>query len=188
MLAAALLALTVAVPGVAAATGGGENPLSKVPAEFEPALEAAADELGISAGELKNSSRDELQDLVCTELDGRSATDIAAAVQDAIDNVPKEQLEGLSSAELALLEEQLPTLIAQLKSACAEGVAEAEGTSDDGAASDSDDDTPVPERVDAGAGGLTDATGSKVPVIFGAAFAIMFGVFGIALIGMRRRA
>lgn len=174
MLAAALLALALMVPGVASA---GDNPLSDVPPEFEPAVDAAAGELGVSADELKSASKEELQKLLCGELEGESSADIAARVQQALDDAPKEQLKGLSEGELAQIKTQIPLLISQLKEACAER--------EDVADADDDTDVPTPERVDAGAGGLTNADG-MVPVAFGGAFALLFGLFGFAIVRMRR--
>jgi hypothetical protein len=180
MLAAVLLVLAVMVPGVAAATS--DNPLSKVPPEYEPAIEAAADELGVSLDELKNASRDELQELICTELADVSKDDLTARVQNALSEVPEEQLAELSDAERKQLEAQLPALVGQLKSACeARGVDDAEAANDE-----ADDEAPVPDRVESGGGGLTDA-GATVPLAFGGIFAALFGVFGIATIGKRRR-
>ncbi|HSK91523.1 MAG TPA: hypothetical protein VK875_09435 [Euzebyales bacterium] len=158
----------------------GDNPLSDVPPEFEPAVDAAAGELGVSADELKSASKEELQKLLCGKLEGESSADIAARVQQALDDAPKEQLKGLSEGELAQIKTQIPLLISQLKEACAEreDVADTDDASDD-------TDVPTPERVDAGAGGLTNADG-MVPVAFGGAFALLFGLFGFAIVRMRR--
>jgi hypothetical protein len=185
MLAVALMALAAAVPGVASAEES-DNPLSQVPDKYEPVLDAAAGELGVSSDKLKSASKKELQQLLCSELEGESAADVSARVKAAMEEVPDEQLEGLSQAERQQLEAQLPVLISQIKNACADsGVSEAEEADD---ASDADDDdVPVPDRIDAGAGGVT-GTGSTAPLIFGGVFAALFGLFGIAIIGMRRRA
>jgi hypothetical protein len=185
MLAVVLMALTIAVPGVAAA--GDKNPLSEVPPEFEPAVDAVASELGVSADSLKNASRKELQELLCSELEGESADAVAERVQKALDEVPESELEGVSEVERQAVEAQLPSIIAELKSACAEsGVNEAEETGDS-AADESDDDVPTPNRVDAGGGGVNES-GTPAALIFGGIFAALFGLLGIAIIGMRRRA
>jgi len=184
MLAAALLALAVAVPGVAAAE---DNPLSNVPPEFEPAIDIAAKELGVSADELQNSSSEELQKLLCGELEGESADDVAARVKEALDSASAEDLGGLSESEVSQLQAQLPALIAQLKSACADGAADVEETSDDEKSDDADDETPTPTNIETGAGGLTDASGTTVPLVFGGAFALLFGTFGFAVVRMRRQ-
>lgn len=181
MLAAALLALAVAVPGVAAAD---DNPLSKVPPEFEPAIDVAAKELGVSADELKNSSRDDLQKLLCDELEGESADDVAARVKAALDSASADDLGGLSETEVTQLQGQLPGLISQLKSACADAADDVEETSD--ADEDDADDTPTPTNIETGAGGLTDASGAAVPLVFGGAFALLFGAFGFAVARTRR--
>lgn len=186
MLAAALLALAVAVPGVAAAE---ENPLSDVPPEFEPAIDIAAKELGVSADELQNSSSEDLQKLLCGELEGESADDVAARVKKALDSASADDLGGLSESEVSQLQAQLPALIAQLKSACADSAADVEETSDDEDSddADADDETPTPTNIETGAGGLTDATGTTVPLVFGGAFALLFGAFGFALVRIRRQ-
>ena len=184
MLAAALFALAVAVPGAAAATG--DNPLSKVPAEFEPAIEIAAQELGVSADDLQNSSREELQDLLCSELESQSADDVAARVKEALASASAEDLGGLSESEVALLQGQLPELISELKAACAEGAGDVEETSDDDAEAGDDSDTPTPTNIETGAGGLTGASGAVVPLVFGGAFALLFGAFGFAVARSRR--
>jgi hypothetical protein len=187
MLAAALLALAVAVPGAAAAD---DNPLSKVPPEFEQAIDVAAKELGVSADELQNSSRDDLQKLLCDELEGESAADVAARVKAALDSASADDLGGLSEAEVTQLQGQLPGLISQLKSACADAAEDVEETSDADAddADDEDDadDAPTPTNIETGAGGLTDASGAAVPLVFGGAFALLFGAFGFAVARTRR--
>jgi hypothetical protein len=185
MLAVVLMALTVAVPGMASAAGD-KNPLSEVPPEFQPAVDAVAAELGISADSLKNASREELQTLLCSELEGESADDVAARVQKALDEIPESQFEGVSEVERQAVESQLPTIIADMKKACKEsGVSDAEET-DDSAAEESDDETPTPNRVDAGGGGVNEA-GTTGPLVFGGIFAALFGLLGVAIIGMRRR-
>lgn len=185
MLAAALLALALVVPGVASAT---DNPLSKVPAEFEPAIDVAAEELGVSADELQNSSREDLQKLLCGELEGESADDVAARVQSALDSASAEDLGGLSESEIAQLQAQLPALISQLKSACGDSAGDVEEASDADDADDSGSETPTPTNIETGAGGLTDTSGTSVPLVFGGAFALLFGAFGFAVVRMRRRA
>jgi hypothetical protein len=186
MLAVALMALAAMVPGVASA-GESDNPLAKVPDQYEPALEAAANELGVSADKLKSASKKELQKLLCAELEGESAADVSARVKAAMEEVPAEELEGLSGPERQQLEAQLPVLVSQIKEACEEsGVSDTEETDAD-ESDDSDDDVPVPDRVDAGAGGVTGDT-TSAPLIFGVVFAALFGLFGIAIFGMRRRA
>jgi hypothetical protein len=181
MLAVALMALVAMVPGVAAA-GESDNPLSKVPEQYEPVLEAAAGELGVSVDKLKSASKEDLQKLLCSELEGESAADVSARVKAAMEDVPADELEGLSEIERQQIEAQLPALVSQLKEACEES-----GVSDTEETDDSDDDVPVPDRVDAGAGGITGGTASA-PLIFGGVFAALFGLFGIAVVGMRRRA
>jgi len=186
MLAAGLLALAVVVPGVAAAS---DNPLSEVPPAFEPAIDVAARELGVSADELQNSSRKDLQKLLCGELEGESAGDITARVQDALDSASADELGGLSDSEIEQLKAQLPTLISQLKTACASGAGDVEETSDDDEADDGEsDETPTPTNIETGAGGLTDTSGAMVPLAFGGAFALLFGAFGVAVARMRHRA
>jgi hypothetical protein len=185
MLAVVLMALTIAVPGVASA--GDKNPLSEVPPEFEPAVDAVAAELGISADSLKSASREELQTLLCSELEGESADDVAARVQKALDEIPESELEGVSEVERQAVESQLPSIIADIKAACEEsGVSDTEETDDSGA-EESDDDVPTPSQVDAGGGGV-DQAGTTAPLVFGGIFAALFGLFGVAIIGMRRRA
>jgi hypothetical protein len=77
-------------------------------------------------------------------------------------------------------------MISQIKDACEKsGVSDTDETDD--ASDDDDDDVPVPNEVQAGAGGVTGA-GSTAPLIFGGVFAALFGLFGVAIIGMRRRA
>jgi hypothetical protein len=186
MLAAALLVLAVMVPGTAAAAN--DNPLSNVPEQYDPAIAAAAGELGVSADELKNASRDELQKLICTELEDVSSDELTARVQNALSEVPEEQLADLSEAERAQLEARLPGLISQLKSACeTSAVDDAEDTDAEAADDEADDDAAVPERVDAGGGGLTGSS-ATAPLLFGGIFAALFGMFGIATVGKRRRA
>ena len=185
MVAVAMMALAVAVPGVASAQQS-DNPLSDVPAEYEPVLDAAAGELGVSADKLQSASREELQQLLCSELEGQSEQDVLARVHAAMNQVPDEQLEGLSQAERQQLEARLPTLIMQLQAACDDGAVSDTEQADDASSDDeSDDDGSVPERVDAGAGGMTDA-GAAAPIIFGGLFAALFGLFGIAIVGTRR--
>jgi hypothetical protein len=185
MLAVALMALTIAVPGVASA--GDKNPLSEVPPEFAPAVDAVAEELGVSAESLKSASRKELQTLLCSELEGESAEDVAARVQTALDDIPESELEGVSEVERQAIESQLPTIISEIKSACDESGVNDTEEADDSAAGESDDDVPTPNRVDAGGGGVDEA-GTTAPLVFGGIFAALFGLFGIAIIGMRRRA
>ena len=184
MLAVVLMALTIAVPGVASA--GDKNPLSEVPPEFAPAVDAVAEELGVSAESLKSASRKELQTLLCSELEGESAEDVAARVQKALDDIPESELEGVSEVERQAVEAQLPTIISEIKSACEEsGVSDTDETDD--SAAESDDEVPTPNRVDAGGGGV-DAAGTTAPLVFGGIFAALFGLLGVAIIGMRRRA
>lgn len=184
MLAVVLMALTIAVPGVASATGD-KNPLSEVPPEFDPAVDAVASELGVSADSLKSASRKELQELLCAKLEGESADEVAARVQKALDEVPESELEGVSEVEREAVAAQLPSIISELKKAC-EGVSDAEET-DDSAAEESDDDVPTPTRADMGGGGVNES-GTTAPLVFGGIFAALFGLLGVAIIGMRRRA
>jgi hypothetical protein len=186
MFAVAVMALAVAMPGVASAQQS-DNPLSEVPAEYEPVLDAAAGELGVSADKLQSASREELQQLLCSELEGQSKQDVLARVRAAMKQVPDEQLEGLSQAERQQLEARLPTLITQLQAACDDGPVGDTEQADDASDDESDDDGSVPDRVDSGAGGVTDA-GAAAPIIFGGLFAALFGLFGIAIVGPRRRA
>jgi len=187
MFAVALMVLVVAVPTVASAQQS-DNPLSKLPDEYEPVLDAAAGELGVSADKLQSASREELQQLLCSELEGQSNEDVLERVHAAMDEVPEEQLEGLSQAERQQLEAQLPALITQLKNACDDGgVSDAEESDGASSGDGSDDDGSTPDRVDAGAGGVTDAS-AAAPIVFGGLFAGLFGLFGVAVVGRRRRA
>lgn len=182
VLAAALLASAVVVPGVAAAST--DNPLSELPSEYEPALDMTAEELGVAPDELKDSSQEELLTLLCAELEGTSADDAVSRVRKALDSASSDDLGGLSESEVAKLEAQLPMLIAQLKTACADSAGDVDETSDD-----SDDAvTPTPSNIETGAGGLMSAPGAGVPLAFGAAFALLFGAFGLAVVRMRRSA
>jgi hypothetical protein len=187
MLAVALMALTIAVPGVASATGD-ENPLSEIPPQYEPALEAVAAELGVSADSLQSASREELQTMLCSELEGESAEEAAARVKSALADIPDSELEGVSEVEREAIESQLPEIVSEVKTACEEsGVSDTEETDDSAEEADeSDDDVPTPNRVDAGGGGNEAST--SAPLVFGGIFAGLFGLFGVAIIGMRRRA
>lgn len=169
MLAAVLLVMAVAVPGVAAADESDDAPLSELPSEYEPALDAAADQLGVAPEELKSASREELTALLCDKLDETSPDELAAEVSEALDEAPEE----LSEEQRAELERRLPALISQLETEyCA---------SDEG---DDADEIPVPSRIDTGGGGA--ATGAAMPLAFGALFAALFGLFGVGAVGRRR--
>jgi hypothetical protein len=142
----------------------------------------------VSADKLQSASREELQQLLCSELEGQSNEDVLERVHAAMDEVPEEQLEGLSRAERQQLEAQLPALITQLKNACDDSAVSDTEESDDASSGDgSDDDASTPDRVNAGAGGVTDA-GAAAPIVFGGLFAGLFGLFGVAVVGRRRRA
>jgi hypothetical protein len=183
MLTVVLMALTIAVPGVASAAAD-ENPLSEVPPEFEPAVEAVAAELGVTADDLQSASREELQTMLCAELEGESADEAAARVKSALDDA---ELENVSEVERQAVESQLPQIISEVKKACDESaVADTEET-DDSAEEESEDDVPTPDRVDAGGGGVNE-TGVNDTLVYGGIFGTLFVLLGVALIGMRRRA
>lgn len=183
MLAAALLVMALAVPGVAAADESEEAPLSEMPAEYEQVLDAAAAALGVTPEELKSASRDELATLLCDKLDATSPEQLAAEAQDVLEQ--GDGLEQLSEAERAQLEGQLPTLISQLESEYCASDDSDDSADDTGSDDDADDDAiPVPSRIDTGGGGA--AAGGAMPLAFGALFAALFGLFGIGAVGRRR--
>lgn len=169
----------VAAPGVAAAGESDDSPLSKVPEQYQPIVDVAAEELGVSADELRSASRDELQSLVCAELESRSTSDLVADVEAALEASPPKEYRELSDAQREQLVQQLPTLIGQLEGEYCETSA-----SDDAADADADDDIPVPTRVDTGGGGAATAAGA--PALFGAVFAALFGLFGVGVTARRR--
>jgi hypothetical protein len=178
MLIAASLLLMVVAPGVAAASEG-DAPLSEVPERYQPMVEAAAEELGVPADELRSASRDDLQALVCDELESRSTSGLVADVEAALEAAPPKEYRKLSEAEREQLVSQLPTLIGQLEGEYCETSADA--STDDG---DDEDEIETPTRVDTGGGGAAGAAGA--PVAFGAVFAALFGLFGVAVTGRRR--
>lgn len=189
MLAVALLALTVAVPSVAAAEESDDAPLSEVPAKYQAVIEVAAQELGVSASELQSASRQELQDLLCSKLDSTPTDELVADVKQALEEAPPAALADTSDAELAQLEAQLPTIIAQIEDQYCDGADEEAGADEaaGGAGTDeSDSGIPTPSRIDTGGGGAAAAGGA--PFAFGGLFAALFGLFGIGLMGRRRKA
>lgn len=178
VLVAASLVLMVSAPGVAAAGESDDSPLSKVPEQYQPMVEVAAEELGVSPEELRSASRDELQSLVCSELESRSTSQLVADVEAALESSPPKEYQELSEAERGQLVEQLPAIIGQLEGEyCETGAA---GSSDDSG----DDEIPVPTRVDTGGGGAAAAGGA--PAVFGAVFAALFGLFGVGVTARRR--
>jgi predicted RecB family endonuclease len=167
ILAAALLVLAVAVPGVAAAEEStDEKPLSDVPSEYEPALDAVAKEFGVSADDLKSASKEELQTLVCSQIDDMTVAEALALAEPA--------LAELTDEERQQVEEQLPLLWDKMKSE----VCVSDDEVDDGV-------EEVPSRVDTGGGG---SAGGTLPAMFGAVFAGLFGIFGLRTITRRRQA
>ena len=180
MLVAASLVLMVFAPGVAAAGESDDSPLSKVPEQYQPMVDVAAEELGVSSEELRSASRDELQSLVCDQLESRSTQQLVADVQAALASSPPKEYRELSDAEREQLAEQLPTIIGQLEGEyCETSTAESTDDSDD-------DEIPTPSRVDTGGGGAAEAGGA--PVLFGALFAALFGLFGVGVTARRRGA
>lgn len=186
--AAALLLLALAVPGVAAATEEG-NPLSELPPEYEPVLDAAAEEFGVSADELRAASRDELETIACTELQGRSVDDIAQKAEAALAEAPAEAQDQLTPERRAELERRLPALLASVEAqVCASddgtdgtgaqdaGGAGAGGGETDGAPAAGTVDFPIPTRVDTGAGGAATTSTLVGAGVLGLAFATMGGV------------
>jgi hypothetical protein len=166
MLAAALLVLAVAVPGVAAAEEkASEKPLSDVPSEYEPALDAVAQELGVSSDDLKGASKEELQKLLCAHIDELTVEEVLALAEPA--------LADLTAEERAQVEEQLPLLWDKLKSdVCVHADEVDEGVDQ------------VPSRVDTGGGGMS--SGRTLPALFGAVFAGLFGALGVRVISRQR--
>ncbi|CAN5912727.1 hypothetical protein BH23ACT10_BH23ACT10_09230 [soil metagenome] len=191
LIAVALL-LTALIPGVAFAGESDDNPLAGLPDQYEPAVDAAASQLGVSAEELTSASRDELESLLCSKLDESSVEEIAAGAKEALADAPDKDLEKLSADQRAQLEARLPSMIRELEAEyCAtsntvddDDDAAADGSSDSDSDSDatSESGIPVPNRVDTGGGGAAD--GPLVPLAFGALFAGLFGLFGV---GVTRR-
>ena len=132
-LAAAAVALTIAVPGTAAAQPPSGGPLTGLPDEFQPAARAVAEELGLSYDELTTASDDELEATLCAEVDGASPEQIAARADDALqaDNVGH-----LTAAERERLQSRLPDVISELESrycaTAATTTADGDGDSRDG--------------------------------------------------------
>lgn len=186
LIAVALL-LTALIPGVAFAGESDDNPLAGLPSQYEPAVDAAAAQLGVSAEELTSASRDELESLLCSKLDESSAEEIAAGAKEALANAPEEDLKKLSADQRAQLEARLPSLIKELEAeycTTSNTVDDDDDAAADGSGSDSDATTsesgiPVPNRVDTGGGGAADAP--LVPLVFGGLFAGLFGLFGVGL-------
>ncbi len=173
----------VFAPGVAAAEESDDSPLSKVPDQYQPIVDVAAEELGVPADELRSASRDELQSLVCAELESRSTSDLVADVEAALEASPPKEYRELSDAQREQLVHQLPTLIGQLEGEYCETSA-SDDADDDHADDHADDDIPVPTRVDTGGGGAATAAGA--PALFGAVFAALFGLFGVGVTARRR--
>lgn len=187
MLAAALLVLVIVLPTAAVAQESGDAPLSDVPQQYEPALRAAADGLGLSYDELTSASEEELQTMLCGELADTPTDQIVAQARTALEEAPADELAELSDAERQQLIANLPAIIAQVESQYCDDAATSGDAEDDAAASgddaSSDDgEIPVPTRVDTGGGGAGGA--GTVPAAFGALFAALFGLVGV---GVTRR-
>lgn len=153
------LLLLALVPGVASATDA-EQPLAEVPAEYDPALEAAQQELGTDL-DLRSATRAELETLFCEELAGLTADEVAARADDVLASIPEEDLEELTPEDRAAIEAQLPTLLATLKADLCNGdeaasTAAAETDDDDSDAAD-DGGIVTPNRIDTGSGGGSSA-------------------------------
>ncbi|HEX6255747.1 MAG TPA: hypothetical protein VFZ70_08035 [Euzebyales bacterium] len=172
----ATLLVALLVPTAALAQDAG-TPLSQVPDEYEPALRLVADELGVSYDDLATASAGELQGALCTQLDATSTDELVADTRTALAQVPDSQLQALSDAERARLDENLPGIIARIETEYCAGAGEAPRKVGD---------VPVPERVDTGGGGTGDD--AALPLAFGALFATLFGAVGITLTGRRGRA
>jgi hypothetical protein len=191
MLVAASLVLMVFAPGSAVAGESDDSPLSKVPEQYQPMVDVAAEELGVSSEDLESASPGDLRSLVCAELESRSTSQLVADVQAALEASPPKEYQDLSEAEREQLEQQLPTLIGQIEGEYCE--TSAAGSSDDSDADDGSDagddrdgEIPVPTRVDTGGGGAAAAGGA--PVLFGVLFAALFGLFGVGVTARRRDA
>lgn len=190
MLAAALLVLVIVLPTAAVAQESGEAPLSDVPKQYEPALRAAADGLGLSYDELTSASEEELQTMLCGELADTPTDQIVAQARTALKEAPADELAELSDAERKQLIANLPAIIAQVESQYCDDDAATSGdvedddatASGDDASSEDDGEIPVPTRIDTGGGGAGGA--GMVPAAFGALFAALFGLVGV---GVTRR-
>lgn len=183
--------LLVAAPGVAAA-GEDDNPLADVPPEYEPALDAAAQEFGLSADQLQSASQEELESLLCAALDQYTVDEVVAKAEAALEELPDEDLDGLTPERRAHLTKQLPALMASLKTeVCADGgdaTSDADATGGDDATSDDDaddassDEIPVPTRIDTGGGGAQTPT----VVVAGLLGVVLAAMSGVAIAGRRR--
>lgn len=160
MIAAAAVALTLAMPGAAAAQEASERPLADLPDDLAPAVRAIAQEFGLSYEQLVNASDEQLEEVLCAEVDAVSPKQIATQAGAALDDADST----LSDAERERLIAQLPAIIADLEAeycTTATTTAEERGQASGDGADGSNDDAAATNDDDASGAGDGDGDGSS---------------------------
>lgn len=211
-----LLLAALMLPAAALAQEADGPPLADVPAAYEPALQLAAQQLGLSYDELRSASREELQQTLCAALDRTTHEQVVADARAALDSATDEQLAALSASERQRLHTNLPAIVAAVdREYCDEAATgdDGEATPSGGAdAADAVDETGATPDADEGAtgdageadddavttvddipvpnrvdtGGGGAGDGQQLPAAFGALFATLFGALGVAATARRR--